>query len=324
MNLENEINKKANLWVIKEQEGLSLDEKKELEVWLKNKYNKKAFDENKQLLHDCLCLDEAFINEIETEALSNNTTSLFFQNIKYIAASIAAVFIIVFSLFTFNDYNKPSFNHEYLTLNEKNLNITLPDNSIIDLDIKSEMKIAYFKDRRTVDLIKGKALFSVSKDKTKPFIIKSGKTSIEVIGTKFEVINVNNNTTVNVLEGLVKISHIYNEKGDIKTLIRLSKEKTFSLDDKGKVRKNNKINIDNIATWKEDYINFNKNTLTEAFKSFQRYSNQAGSFENYEISQYKITGKFSTKHYEGFLNSIELLYPVKVVKEGNSIKIVKK
>ena len=326
MNLQNEIDKKANLWIIKENEGLDKQERDELAFWLQNKNHKKSYDENRQIIDECLLLDNDFINEMENDILDEEDfkEKNIFQRSKYLVASIFIACIFAFGTFEFNKYYKATFEENYVSLDKKIVNITLPDESIVDLDIKSQMKIAYYNDRRTVVLTKGKALFSVSKNKEKPFLVKSGNTLIEVLGTKFEVINLNKTTKINVLEGLVRVNHIYNEKGDKKALTQLTKSQSFTLNNLGIVLNYSDIDIKEIASWKNDIIKFDKTTLKTAVNILERYTNQKIEFESYELSQLKISGKFSTLHYKSFLEAIELIYPIKSQKEGDLIKIVKK
>ena len=50
MNLKNEIEKKANFWLIRQKEGLTSFEQKEFEFWLENKHHKKIYEENRTSL----------------------------------------------------------------------------------------------------------------------------------------------------------------------------------------------------------------------------------------------------------------------------------
>ncbi len=325
MNLKNEIDNKANIWLIKKNEGLSQDEYKELAEWLKNKNHKDAFEENGQLLRECLNLEDEFISEIVEEALSDdNTKNIFFQY-KYLLSSVAIIFILILSTLEIDRYFQPSFKKDYLTTNEKILNMSLPDNSTIDIDIKSQLHVRYYKHQRIVNLHEGKALFTVSEDKSRPFIITAGRTLIKVLGTKFEVINLNDITTINVKEGLVKIDYIYDlENEKKKTIIQLKKSETITLDKYGKVLHYDKVDIQKIAYWKKDLIEFNKTTLKDAMILFKRYTNIRVKFENYELSQLTISGKFSTKQYDSFLESIAMIYPIKIIKSNNFINVVNK
>jgi len=323
MNLKNEIDYQANQWLIKQNEGLDKQEKAKFDIWLKNENNKKAYDESKEIIDECLKLDDDFIKEIETEALQNKSVNNIFYKNSFIAACVIAVSVIFITVFnTYNSSLEPIFSKNYISKNEKILNIILPDNSIIDLDAKSHVKVEYYKDKRVVNFTKGIAFFNIAKDKTKPFRIKIDKTIITVIGTKFEVINLDKSTTVNVTEGIVKVDYIYDQNSDkSKTLGYLKEAQTLTLNSLGKILKHDKIDINKIATWKKDIIHFDKTTLKEAFALFKRYSNQKVEFQTKELSLLKISGKFSTLHYDSFLESIELIYPIKISQQEDKILV---
>ena len=80
MNLKNEIEKKANSWLIRQKEGLTSFEQKEIELWFENKHHKKIYEENKNLIDDCLSLDDDFIKELEDEVLKDIKTKSYFAN----------------------------------------------------------------------------------------------------------------------------------------------------------------------------------------------------------------------------------------------------
>jgi len=321
MNLENEIDKIANSWLQREKEGLNNKEQEELFLWLKNKTHEKSYLENKKFIAEFMDLDEDFIKEIKNEVLEKENI---FTRSKYIAASITVACILFFSAYEVNKYYSPTYEQEYFSSNEKILNISLPDKSIIDLDIKSQIKITYYQNKRTVILQEGKAIFQVSKNPNKPFYVESGNTLVEVIGTKFEVLHLKNKSEVNVIEGLVKVAYVYNKKGDKKTLAQLRRSQTLSINNDGQVLNYGNIDIKKIASWKNDIIVFDKMTLADASLIFERYSKQKMNFDSYELSQLKISGKFSTLHYDSFLEAISLIYPIKYTKNAALIKISKK
>lgn len=67
------------------------------------------------------------------------------------------------------------------------------------------MNINFYKNSRDVDFVEGRAVFYVTKDKEKPFIIKTKNAKIEVVGTAFEVSNIKEKLSVKVKEGIVKV-----------------------------------------------------------------------------------------------------------------------
>ncbi|RXJ75323.1 hypothetical protein CRV03_13645 [Arcobacter sp. F155] len=146
MDLLEEIDKKAIAWIIKEKEGLNKKEENDLKVWLENKTHKKSYDENKKLLFDCKSLDDKFIDELCIEFNEKHKKINIFQKSKYLAASIVA--LVFLSFFFLQESNRVLFSKEFISKNEKILNIALEDNSLIDLDVKSKLKVEYYKDKR--------------------------------------------------------------------------------------------------------------------------------------------------------------------------------
>jgi len=83
--------------------------------------------------------------------------------------------------------------------------ITLADGSTVDLNARSRLRIEFTKGERRVVLLEGQALFQVSKDKNRPFIVSSGNATVRAVGTQFDVYRKPNGTTVTVLEGRVAV-----------------------------------------------------------------------------------------------------------------------
>ena len=64
--------------------------------------------------------------------------------------------------------------------------VTLPDGSSVTLNTGSRIAVS-FDDRRHVHLIEGEALFTVRKDRARPFVVAAGDTHVSVLGTVFTV-----------------------------------------------------------------------------------------------------------------------------------------
>lgn len=307
-----EIEESAQRWVMRENEGLSGSERRELELWLKNREHQEVYEEQKKLIGECLDLDDEFIRELEEEAETPRQKSSFL-------ALLVAACLVVFVGWGIKDYYfEPIFEQEYVSHHQKLLNIVLPDDSVIDLDIKSSLKIAYYKHKREVELLAGKALFSVEKEAKKPFIVRVGGAQIEVVGTKFEVANIENRLSVNVLEGVVMV------KTEGRSVYQLGAAQAIAFDSHGEVQSFGAINTQKIADWKNDTLFFDKTTLGDAAAQFEYYTGKRIVFEDARVAHLKMSGKFSTSHFRGFLDSIELIHPVKIRQEEQTIKIVKK
>lgn len=116
---------------------------------------------------------------------------------------------------------------------------TLEDGSVIYLADNSQIQYPehFATDKRTVSL-KGNALFNVSGNKERPFLIETEDMQIEVIGTAFNVKNSNNKLfELSVQHGTVKVTYRQNNEsvfvnaGETATLLsrRLQISKTQDL-----------------------------------------------------------------------------------------------
>ncbi|ELK4796425.1 TPA: FecR domain-containing protein [Pseudomonas aeruginosa] len=83
--------------------------------------------------------------------------------------------------------------------------VTLPDGSEVELDLKTHLSFANFRDIRRVVLDNGEAYFHVTHDTAHPFVVRAGKGSITVTGTRFNVWKYQDNVVVTVTEGSVKV-----------------------------------------------------------------------------------------------------------------------
>jgi len=267
-------------------------------------------------------LDDAFIKELEEDILNDEvaeTSKVFYQRRSFFASLVAACLVLFVGFAIKNYYFEPTFSQNYATFDQKMLGLALPDTSRIDLDIKSSLHVTYFNHKRTVEFREGKALFEVAKDAQKPFVIKVGDTVIEVVGTKFEVLHINDLTTVSVLEGVVKVSDKTQS-----AFYQLKQADSITFNETGKVLNYGQINTQKIADWKEDALFFDKITLRDAAAQFAYYANQKVSFESDAIALLKISGKFSTTHFQGFVEAMETIYGLKAKKENEGIKLVRK
>lgn len=88
---------------------------------------------------------------------------------------------------------------------------TLPDGSTVTLNKNSELSYpAHFDGNTRSVALKGEAFFNITPNKSKPFIIDAGNSSVTVVGTSFNVKSRAEKTEVIVETGIVEVAK--NEK----------------------------------------------------------------------------------------------------------------
>lgn len=120
---------------------------------------------------------------------------------RALAASLVTGIVVLASALIWQRERYPSFATDI----GEHRSLALSDGSTVDLNARSKLRIEFSKDERLVELLDGQALFQVAKDKSRPFIVKSGDATVRAVGTQFDVDRKATGTTVTVLEGRVVV-----------------------------------------------------------------------------------------------------------------------
>lgn len=181
--------------------------------------------------------------------------------------------------------------------------IILPDGTKIWLNSASIFKYpASFSDfkERKVEL-SGEAYFEVSKNKQQPFIVKTDKQEIEVLGTHFNVNaykdEPNNRTTL--LEGSVKVLI----SGGNNVIIEPGQQALVA---SGTINVKN-VDTEAIIDWKNDEFVFNNENLGSIMRKIARWYNVDVVFIDTEVSKETFSGSLSRKNtISEILKTLEL------------------
>jgi transmembrane sensor len=126
----------------------------------------------------------------------------------FLAAASCALVLLIVSALWWRSERYPTYSTD---IGERR-SITLADGSTVDLNARSRIRIEFSGTERLVELLDGQALFQVAKDKSRPFVVRSGDATVRAVGTQFDVYRKANGTTVTVLEGRVAVYS--NERGE--------------------------------------------------------------------------------------------------------------
>lgn len=140
----------------------------------------------------------------------------------------------------------------------KQFRVVLPDGTKAWLNAESSLKYpTVFKGRERVVEVTGEVYFEVAANASKPFSVKVSNTTIEVLGTSFNINAYTNEVDVRttLLEGSVRIAGITLKPGEQlagRQLIR-------------------NINTEKIMAWKNGLFNFEDASLAEVMRQLERW-----------------------------------------------------
>lgn len=291
----------------------------------------KAWDLAEDFSHDA----EVDLVDKETPPVSMHSTSFF-----KIAVGFGAVFLALYVYF-FNQTGVGSNTRpeaEYVTVVGEQRTIRLADNSTITLNTGTKIKVDFSKNKRHLTLAYGEAYFDIEKDPARPFVIDFGERKIVVLGTQFNVHLAASISTVSVIEGLVSVgdSTVTGLQSPVKALT--SKEVSASGDDGQLLLKAGKTatfstrdtviaavvesDVKEFQDWRLGQIRFDRESLIKVVAELNRYSNRKVLIEDSTIVELEVSGVFQLDKFDQFLQGINAVLPVEVVKFSDRYVIV--
>ena len=203
---------------------------------------------------------------------------------------------------------------------------TLPDNTKVWLNTSSTIiyPSVFTDEHRTVELI-GEAYFDVSKENERKFIVKTNKnTTIEVLGTQFnvEAYPENDNVVTTLIEGEVQLTYLSNAdqktmqlmKPGEKTIYNSKNKKivtqeTFitqssSLPDKGNDIINSPLSVE--TAWKDMKVVLRNTSLEEMLEILGKRFDTEFIILNDKLKENSFTGTFENQQLSRILEHLRI------------------
>ncbi|OOV17622.1 FecR family protein [Flavobacterium sp. LM4] len=193
-------------------------------------------------------------------------------------------------------------------------NIVLGDGTKVYLNTVSSIKYpTQFNGNQRLVELEGEAYFEVAKNKDKPFIVKSGNQSIEVLGTHFNVHAYNNEliTKTTLLEGSVAITY-----KNQKAILKPGQQSNVSDNSKGIAIR--KVDTEAAIAWKNGRFKFDNADLKSVMKQLERWYGIKVEYRG-DVSDVRFNGgTFMNKNLSEVLKVLELSN-IKFKVEGKTI-----
>lgn len=316
---------------------LSSQEKDELTSWLKQS------PENEKLRDDILAsldlMEDYQPNfsvdtkedyaKMRTQMDFSETVQPQQQKSKTIAISsrrrwlgIAAAFLLL-AVASFFFLKNQSPDLEWMTLKTiagEKQNITLADGSKIWLNENSQLSYPKeFLDNERLVKLKGEAFFDIEKNPSKVFQINTSESTVQVLGTSFNVraYQTESSTTVTVKSGKVKFSENNNDNNFILTknqeAILNHTSSNFNL--------NENANLNAIA-WQTNKLSFRNEALSDVFKTLEKHFDIEIDCKNETLKKCTYSLTPQKIDLETLFEDLKKFYKLEIKKEGTKKYII--
>jgi transmembrane sensor len=244
----------------------------------------------------------------------------------WVTLALAAVCagIVVAAIF----WKTPTPNTFTTAVGENRL-VTLSDGSTISLGGDTRVAVVISQRERTIELMKGEALFKVAKDATRPFKVRAGDATVVAIGTAFNVQRDSDRAIVSVTEGRVlvepaadflPVALLQEFKPNLRT-VRLDAGQQTTAGSMG-IAEPSQVEDPAAATaWQSGRLAFHLQPLRYVLEDVNRYAAKPIVLEGESLGALEITGTVERENIAGWVGSLERAFDLQAIEEDDRIVI---
>lgn len=330
------------------------DEIRILREWIKDDHeNQKDFEQYRNIrqLVQRACRNNKYDEQtawdkLKKSILSSDNVLLSRRFYLQQLSKIAAIFILAFfsGILTLYIINRPAKQDQAIAYTEHKVSygsksqIILPDGSKVWLNAGSKLRYSLqFNQTIREVYLEGEAFFDVSKNKNKPFLVKTTDVTIKVLGTAFNVKAYPDEKTIetSVQRGLVQVvSNIPSISGGQKVFLHANQKATFDkivtkMENTAVVNKPIKkevkadtiekaktisvidaVDVTTVSSWKDTRWKIERERLDNLAVKIERRYDVKIIFDDKNLKSYVFSGVLEDESLEQVLNVIKLSAPV--------------
>lgn len=266
---------------------------------------------------------------ISYESGKKNLKNLVYRKIISSYQKVAAILLIpglLFSVLYFTEkLNAEDQYFETCAARGQKSYLILPDGTSVWLNSDTQIKYSsqFGKSTRRV-IINGEALFKVTKNEKKPFVVQTGSTEIEVLGTTFNVMAYPDEDEIetSLLEGKIKLTASGDGKQGLTETMEMKPGQTLKYSKSKKLFWFASFDDAEITGWKNNRLIFRNDSFENLIKKMERWFNVKVIYEEPELEEQRLTVElYQGEQLDRLLEIIELALRVECKIDGNIVYI---
>ena len=255
------------------------------------------------------------------------------NGVRVLALAASLMVVVLGGWWSLRDYKKTDNKElvsEISTRHGSRTTVTLPDGSVVFLNVSSKLTYDYGKEDSRQVVLEGEAFFDVFKDEQRPFIIHTKKMDITVLGTTFNVRAYEEDKTVetSLIQGKVEVTI----KGEVPEKVILSPNQKIVLFNEEtqqpkivsvpvpanpdrevyrleEVTMNPHDSLVAETAWKENCLVFNNERFADIALKMERWYDVQIIFEDTQVEDYRFTGTFINETVAQTLEALRFTSP---------------
>ena len=261
--------------------------------------------------------DGSILDLLASDGKPNARPKPFLGWAQAIAACLAVVAVTAYLTFVPGEVTGTQA-RLYETAINKSRVVTLADGSILEIGADSEVAVDYSDDVRHLTLLRGEAVFTVSKNPNRPFVVNAGIGSVTAIGTVFNVSKTGNEVAVRVLEGTVAVRPAPESELASAPVALVTAGLQTHYSDEGVLKPVEVADVRAGLEWRVGVLTMVDRQLGDVIQELNRFVENEITIGDEAIAGFSFTGTVYPDQLDDWLVGLQQGYPLKVVRVGSS------
>jgi len=294
----------AARWFAAERAGVMLVEQRaEFDAWKADARNMAALDAMRELWDDLAVL----------KGREPTPAKRPFARFLPLAAAVAVV--LIGGIAVASSILAPT-NTPIVTAEGEQKTQSMPDGSVIAVNVASAVSYKFTEDERLVTLSDGEAAFSVKPDPDKPFVVRVGDLEVRAVGTSFNVRQRDGMLQVSVREGQVQLCRAAEAGGGVIATLSAGQllEVPASMPAAATAPAPASIPSSQVAEWRMRVVTYDDATVREVVEDFNRYFERKLRVEQLSLLERRVTVRLQVENREGAIETLAALLDGKIVR----------
>ncbi len=258
---------------------------------------------------------------LAAESSASTRRSLRLRRVMH-AAAAAVVLVIGLAGYLQVTGEAPWLWEQVATARGEQRTLMLEDGSTVYLNTATRLAVRMTKGRRIVRLRQGEALFEVTHDPARPFLVESALGTVRVVGTRFDVALSLERRTMQVLvvEGKVAVTPA-RDAGRGRSQLALTPGELAEITDRH-VAERRVADVRSLVSWRDGYLVFDGSPLQEVVESVNRYLPHPLKIADAEIADLSVTAVIRLEDREAIVRALTTALPVKALRLENGTTLL--
>ncbi len=191
----------------------------------------------------------------------------------------------------------------------------LEDGSSLQLNANSRVSVTYSDDERLLTLSRGEAYFDVVSNPARPFHVDTGNARVTAIGTAFNIKLQDEDTTITVTEGVVRITELGETGNRVPTSEVLHANQQLLASPRG-LQPARAVDPAGMLAWQSGELVAEALPLPELARQLERYHGLQIIITDPDVAAMTVSGVFQLDQPGAILDALELSHNLQQVPVG--------